>query len=243
MKQACEARGVEAEDGNLRQVFLDIKGAGDKVHCVLPKACAQQAPPEINAYTDRSWVFPKPQWLGMGGAGVWWPRRGLQSNALSTAEIELGIEKVHESGICIYTKIGGFHGSSTRTELSAGILAISGSPAVHLGTGCQAFQVKAERILDDIRHGRRQRKPWKIQKDGDLWQHFYLRPRRKDPKPSALAKLEAMPRRSMLPRGLWTPKIRRAMTLRTVRLTLAPCRMAKTLSDRAFLSSGGTTIT
>ena len=51
----------------------------------------------------------------------------------------------------LYTPIGGYTGSSTRTELAASIIAISANGPTHIGTDSQACCDKSNEILWYIR--------------------------------------------------------------------------------------------
>ena len=79
-----------------------------------------------------------------------------------------------DDGLALFVNIGGYGGSSTRTELAAGIVAISAHGPVHLGSDSRAFVDKANKIRKDIIKGKRLKKPWGLQSDGDLWEHFYF---------------------------------------------------------------------
>jgi hypothetical protein len=72
----------------------------------------------------------------------------------------------------LFTPIGGYGGSSTRTELAAAIVAIVANGPVHIGTDSQAFIDKASDILHKLRTGKRIKYNWKTLSDGDLWEHF-----------------------------------------------------------------------
>ena len=71
----------------------------------LPHECSLPAPEDINVFTDGSWLYPLKQFLGMGGAGVWWPGRVLQTHIdgrkgqpLSVDEYSMAIHVVEEEG-------------------------------------------------------------------------------------------------------------------------------------------------
>ena len=72
----------------------------------------------------------------------------------------------------LYTSIGGYGGSSTRTELAAAIIAISCHGPVHIGTDSKAFRDKAICVIQDISQNKRRKRPWQTTTDGDLWAHF-----------------------------------------------------------------------
>ncbi len=72
----------------------------------------------------------------------------------------------------LFTPIGGYSGSSTRTELAAAIIAISSNGPIHIGTDSQAFMDRAVRIINSIKNNTKHYTNWKTTSDGDLWQHF-----------------------------------------------------------------------
>ena len=72
-----------------------------------------------------------------------------------------------------YTKIGGYAGSSTRTELAAAVLAISAHDPVHFASDSQTMVKRAKYYISLIEKGRTPRKPFAVSSDGDLWEHFF----------------------------------------------------------------------
>ncbi len=158
---------------NARQCFQQIKACKQPPHLALPYKCHRTAPDDINVYTDGSWINPLQQYLGLGGAGVWWPGRDpTVYQRLSQAEKDLAFCKQYPTGLMLYTPIGGFTGSSTRTELAAAIIALCANGPIHIGTDSQAFLDRAQWILTQMRKGKQHRTNWQTTSDGDLWQHF-----------------------------------------------------------------------
>ncbi len=90
----------------------------------------------------------------------------------------------------LYTPIGGYHGSSTRTELAAAIIAILANGPVHIGTDSQAFHDRAQRILSNLRNGKKHKYNWMTKTDGDLWQHFEQAAKAKGPKSIRITKVK-----------------------------------------------------
>ena len=88
---------------NARQVFSIMRAnKGSKMHD-LPERCDEDAPYEINCYTDGSWLFPLKTYMGLGGAGLWWPERGTPNdpkhrnpNEISNNEYNLGFYEQRE---------------------------------------------------------------------------------------------------------------------------------------------------
>ena len=97
----------------------------------------------------------------------------LKCKPLSIAEQEMAYWEQTSEGLRIYTKVEGFGGSSTRTELAAGILAVSAYGGVHIGSDSRAFVTKPNKYIRMINMNRKPKRAWKLVSDGDLWQHFY----------------------------------------------------------------------
>ena len=140
----------------------------------MPYRCTVDAPEEANVYSDGSWLHPDKPFLSFGGAGVWWPGRTIATHAelkrlpLSVAEQTLSYYEQREDGLALYTNIGGLTGSSTRTELAAAIIAMSGHGPIHLASDSQAFVKRALGIVKQLRNGVDKPKRWKLISDGDL---------------------------------------------------------------------------
>ncbi len=175
IKDACKEHDIDFTTCNARQCFQQIKACKQPPHMVLPYKCYRPAPVDINVYTDGSWVNPLQQYLGLGGAGVWWPGRNIaECHFISQAEDALAYSQQYPTGLMLYTPIGGFAGSSTRTELAAAIVAICANGPVHIGTDSQAFLDRAVWILKHLRNKTKHKTNWRTTPDGDLWQHFEL---------------------------------------------------------------------
>jgi len=169
---------------NARQSFELLKQDIPETKMTMPKPCNFDAPQDINVYTDGSWLHAIKTFLGIGGAGVWWPNRTLsrdKANSVESAYLnhvshaEDDFANIHEdtNGLRLFTKIGGFSGSSTRTELAAGIIAISAHGPVHIGSDSQVFVNSANEYIDMINKELTPKKPWRLISDGDSWEHFF----------------------------------------------------------------------
>jgi ribonuclease HI len=156
---------------NARQAFALLRAA-DKKRTIqpLPYPCKVAAPEFINVFTDGSWQFPLEKYFSLGGAGVWWPNR--KSTTLSTAEKDLALTAIEDQGIKLCAAIGGYTGSSTRTEIAAGIIAICCHGPAHIGSDSEVFVNGANEVIRMINEGTIHKKCWKIVSDGDLWEHF-----------------------------------------------------------------------
>jgi ribonuclease HI len=180
LSMSNQSDGLEA---SARKCFTGLKGPSSPADMPTPVRCIHLAPLCINVFTDGSWLHPLRQFLGLGGAGVWWPDRTVEQaeisgNAyfcsLSEVEFEMAHTRQTSSGLQLFTKIGGYGGSSTRTELAGGIIAMFAEGPVHIGSDSEAFVDKATALINLISKGGdpQQHRPWSMCQDGDLWAHF-----------------------------------------------------------------------
>ena len=84
----------------------------------------------------------------------------------------MALHDQNEAGLQLYAAIAGMGGSSTRAEIAAGIIAMAANEVVHMGTDSQSFMNRANGILQNIKDNNKPKRPWSIQKDGDLWETF-----------------------------------------------------------------------
>ena len=129
--------------------------------------CTRQLPQTVNVYTDGSWLNGCNRHFALGGSGVWWPGRALTRNdlndkchtvnPLTPAELELGYYRQETDGVAIFTSIGGFSGSSTRTEIAAGILAACGNGPVFIASDSEAFVKNVNTMMGHISEGSRRK--------------------------------------------------------------------------------------
>ena len=85
-------------------------------------------------------------------------------NPLSAVDEEIAHYRQSSNGVQLFTAIGGFGGSSTRTELAAGIIAICCNGPAHIGSDSRAFVDKANGIIQHIASGvdPQQGRPWNL---------------------------------------------------------------------------------
>ena len=191
VKDLMGKNSLNTSTHNARQAFQKIKANKQKPHLPLPYRCHRPPPKDINVYSDGSWINPLQQYLGLGGAGVWWPGRNPKDHhRLSPAELDLAHYQQYDDGLMLYTPIGGYTGSSTRTELAAAIIALSANGPIHLGTDSQAFLDKAEWILECLRSRKPHKVRWGTTPDGDLWHHFEQAAKAKGPSSIRITKVK-----------------------------------------------------
>ena len=104
---------------------------------------------------------------------MWEPKRIASS--LSPPELEFMEVAPLPSGISNGTitagVLAGRLGSSTRAELAVGLAAMAKPFPVHFASDGKAFRDKASFII--AAPDQWPRRPYALQRDGDLWQHFH----------------------------------------------------------------------
>ena len=116
IKHFAALKGFDTVGTSARNCFERLKRTNPEVSNALPIHCPETAPSSINVYTDGSWLNPLKQFLGLGGAGVWWPARvtldtgnlsdGKYFLAISEAEAEMAVIEQLDNGLELFTAIG-----------------------------------------------------------------------------------------------------------------------------------------
>jgi ribonuclease HI len=138
----------------------------------MPDPCSESPPEEPNNFSDGTLKNPQIQFLGFGAFGTWHPGRDVSKEPLHEFEVRFGTCSIEGKGVAVCGPMQGQRGSSTRGELGAGIMGLYAPRAIHQASDSMAYVRKANEILDGRFHRRRKAKPWQLQKDGDLWEHF-----------------------------------------------------------------------
>ncbi len=173
---------------------------------------------DINVYTDGSWINPLEQYLGLGGAGVWWPNRHpTHYHRLSQAECELAHYQAMKGGLMLYTPLGGYSGSSTRTELAAAIIALMANGPIHIGIDSQAFLDKASWILGYLKANKKHKVNWRTM--GISGTTLSRPPKLKGQNPFTSQRSKGTSPSKKLTLILIEPAIKLGMTKRTMQLT------------------------
>ena len=97
----------------------------------------------------------------------------MNRHPLSTGETMLAHHEQETEGLILYTKIGGFAGSSTRTEVAGAIIALLAHGPIHVGSDGKAFVDRANKCINLLKKNKKPRIKWKLISDGDLWEHFF----------------------------------------------------------------------
>ena len=87
---------------------------------------------------------------------------------MSDGEVEVANWVQEEKGLTLYTKIGGYSGSSTRTELAAAIVSMAAHGPIHLASDSMAFVKAANRLMFKMSEQKDHTIIWKMHDDGDL---------------------------------------------------------------------------
>jgi len=188
-----------------------LKAGKQQVVMPTPYRCTRRLPQEVNVFTDGSWLNSCNRHFALGGSGVWWPARAIARkdlndkckyiNPLSPAELEIGHYRQEADGVSIFTSIGGYSGSSTRTEIAAGILAACGNGPVYIASDSEVFVNGVTNLMSQINEGIQVKLNFKLISDGDLWEHMYRVLSARGPTLSRQDGLKAMRPLSMLARG------------------------------------------
>ena len=100
-----------------------------------------------NVYTDGSYKNPAHPCYGLGGAGVWWPLRNVDTHPLSPNEVDCTHHSISPDGVGLWAAVGGPRLSSTRTEIIGAIGAMINSGVAHVGSDSRNFVRMAQSIL------------------------------------------------------------------------------------------------
>ena len=134
----------------------------------MPDTCLDKPPPQPNVYTDGAFKHPQTQRWSLGGFGVWWADRNLETHPLTALERTWTTWKEELGKPSLWGSLSGHRASSTRTELAAGSVSMLSTSPVHQATDSMAYSKKMEKILAG--QDMTERRPWGIQTDGDLWE-------------------------------------------------------------------------
>jgi hypothetical protein len=155
-------------DINARRMMDRLRGV-QRVDNDMPhiEPCVGPPPAEPNAHSDGSNTQPLWSTYTLGGIGVWRRNRDLNVDALTTFERQHSSHLAGSGSTGLFAPLAGHRMSSARTELFAGIHAVAGPGPIHVAADNLAFANKLTRLITapaDLL-----RKPWSLQKDGDLW--------------------------------------------------------------------------
>jgi len=86
------------------------------------------------------------------------------------------------NGVHMWTHVTGEQGSSTRMEIAAAVIALHIKKAIFIGSDSKSMVDKAKWLITKAKEAeaedypstyRPTKKPWQMQKDGDLWRWFW----------------------------------------------------------------------
>ena len=103
--------------------------------------------------------------------GLWTPgaQKISADSLLASIALPIDVPDGQVGHMCAGLLVGQL-GSSTRAEIAGGIAALLQPFPVHIGTDSEAFLCKATQILENP--DLQPRRPFQMQRDGDLWQTF-----------------------------------------------------------------------
>ena len=158
-----------------RTAFAHLRGANEPTPTDIakPQPCHHSPPRRPNVYTDGSLKHPTSKEYCLGGAGAWHPERDLANTGATEAETNLATFMQEADGLRLCNHLEGYGGSSTRLEITGAITALAMNGPANIGTDSQAFIDKATRLHQHIAMGTQPKRPWMLQKDGDIWQIYH----------------------------------------------------------------------
>ena len=215
-KHITEAQDIEAQNLlaeqqaqhlGARQGFQTLRGPHPPAPSIaLPEPCEELPPEEPNAFSDGSLHSPTEPSFSLGGAGAWHPGRQLHTKGPSEAEANLAVLSQQGDGLKLYTHLLGYGGSSTRLEIAGAIVTFAADGPIHLGTDSKSFLTKALAIHHHIHNHTMPKRPWALQKDGDLWHLYYQHVKAKGTNSIAITKVKGHATQAMVDDGTVQPE-------------------------------------
>ena len=151
------------------QAFSKLRGNFGSLELLKPKVCPEAAPMDVNCYTDGSLRRSVYHIFSLGGFGILHKNRDLEEEPLELNETQYAFNKVQGTDLHLYAPFPGPMCSSMRTELAAGLLALSRPGVVYMASDNKAYVCMVMNMLK----GWRPSKPWSLTPNGDLWEIFY----------------------------------------------------------------------
>ena len=183
----------------------------ETAHVTLPNHEPEQAPDEINTYTDGGQLNPNNQRWSIASAGCWTETDSTDLNAcINSTLVQFGrITQQPHNSISIDAALGGQQANSTRSEGYATIIGLSVPGPRHIGIDNSACLQSATQLLNLAKHtlthahendaqvsklqkahctGKLQL-PWGLQPSGDIWRLMFRTMRAKGPHAIRLSKV------------------------------------------------------
>ena len=161
--------GCEANNLTLRHLGEWMQEGYEPLPHWHLQAEEERAPAAINTYSDGSLWFGSCVWTGMGAWGVHKP--GNDAQPLPPALAGKAWQEATPDGTTWSGQVLGPALSSTRMEAFGLLAALSAPGPTHVGIDNAAVVKRLGRLL--TQGGRRRhhrRRPWGLQKDGDVWE-------------------------------------------------------------------------
>ena len=134
---------------------------------------------------------------------MWWPGESLDEDFRATLpETQYAYCEQNAEGVGQWNAMHGQCSSSTRMELAAWVVALTRAVPVHMETDSQSMMNKAMKIIDTAHKWSRAdteywwlnrnpfRRPWSLQKDGDLWKLAWEAVLERGPRSQTLTKVK-----------------------------------------------------
>jgi len=87
LNQHISDKGDEIRNNDtITTLFCRMRHTNKDMICPEPHKCFVEAPQDINVYTDGSWKHPQKWFLGIGGAGTFWPKRVIDKSNIKIGD-------------------------------------------------------------------------------------------------------------------------------------------------------------
>jgi hypothetical protein len=152
-----------------------------------------QYPPDLpNVYSDGGLSHPTSRTWSVGSFGVFWPNRDCSIMPLTLNESTFSHNEVKDFGAFLWGPLCGNGCSSTRAELAAGIIAMSGPGPIHLASDSSAFLKRARKFKGMLHRQTAVVKDpvWETYVDGDLWKILWRLMKQKGPSAIRFSKVK-----------------------------------------------------
>jgi ribonuclease HI len=167
-KDAFVATGADTAKLDTQQLAYKFLGYLGSSPTPRVRRCLEQPPTLPNLFTDGSYLHPG-LCLAHATFGSWQPDR-KQEDATEEEQdfcaIIAGGDAERAPGLTMAGSIPGVFSSSTRAELAGVIAALAKPGALHLALDNKSV---VDGLNTLILEGKRSKKPWSLQSDGDLW--------------------------------------------------------------------------
>ena len=186
--EAPEAKAMQkiavGSNVSAMQLIATLRGAhGQGSSPSYPENVHGEMSKKVMGYTDGGVKNPESSAWQIAGFGIWWLDRVPDEENVRMTKYT---HQHHvDEGSSMWANMAGQHAHSTWTEIAAVLIAMLRPVPLHLGSDSQAMIDKANFLMDEAalwqlrmatNHWNARnpcKKPWSLQRDGDLWEKIW----------------------------------------------------------------------